>query len=189
MLLTVSVISVLIAGAIGYVSGTNSLRQAEYHRLTQLRESRAREITAYYRSITGGASIVTHGATAVNASRDFTAAFNELQTTPLPPNAEAAVSNYYTSVFGPTLSQRTGKQMYAEGEMIQRADPVPDAIGFIAEGSVTMVVYTQDGIEVPVGHREAGDYIGTTALTRQRVVSDTGVGSSGGRSRGLRLGR
>jgi CRP-like cAMP-binding protein len=69
------------------------------------------------------------------------------------------------------LSQRTGKQMYAEGEMIQRADPVPDAIGFIAEGSVTMVVYTQDGIEVPVGHREAGDYIGTTALTRQRVVS------------------
>jgi hypothetical protein len=111
MLLTVSVISVLIAGAIGYVSGTNSLRQAEYHRLTQLRESRAREITAYYRSITDGASIVTHGATAVNASRDFTAAFNELQTTPLPPNAEVAVSNYYTSVFGPALSQRTGKQV------------------------------------------------------------------------------
>jgi hypothetical protein len=50
MLLTVSVISVLIAGAIWYVSGTNSLRHDEYQRLTQLRESRAREITAYYRS-------------------------------------------------------------------------------------------------------------------------------------------
>lgn len=63
MLLTVSVISVLIAGAIGYVSGTNSLRTAEFQRLTQLRESRAREITAYFQSITNGASIVTHGAT------------------------------------------------------------------------------------------------------------------------------
>ena len=51
MLLTVSVISVLIAGLIGYLSGTNSLRTAEYQRLTQLRESRSREITAYYLSL------------------------------------------------------------------------------------------------------------------------------------------
>jgi class 3 adenylate cyclase len=114
MLLTVSVISVLIAGAIGYVSGTNSLRHDEYQRLTQLRESRAREITAYYRSITDGASIVTHGATAVNASRDFTAAFDELQATPLPPTARQSVSNYYGSVFGPALSQRTGKEVDAK---------------------------------------------------------------------------
>jgi class 3 adenylate cyclase len=111
MLLTVSVISVLIAGGIGYASGTSSLRQAEYHRLTQLRESRSREITAYYRAITDGASIVTHGATAVNASRDFTAAFAELQSTPLPPDARASVSQYYTSVFGPDLAQRTGKEV------------------------------------------------------------------------------
>lgn len=113
MLLTVSVISVLIAGAIGYVSGTNSLRHDEYQRLTQLRESRAREITAYYRSVTDGASIVTHGATAINAARDFSAAFAELQATPPPPTAHAAVANYYRTVFGPALSQRTGKQVDA----------------------------------------------------------------------------
>ncbi len=111
MLLTVSVISVLVAGAIGYVSGTNSLRQSEYQRLTQLRESQAREITAYYRTIADGASIVTHGATALNASRDFAAAFETLQTTPLPADAKSEVSNYYASVFGPELSRRTGKQV------------------------------------------------------------------------------
>ena len=109
MLLTVSVISVLIAGAIGYISGTNSLRATEFQRLTQLRESRAREITAYYRSITDGASIVTHGATAVGASRDFNAAFAELQATPPPAGARAAVANYYASVFGPGLAKATGK--------------------------------------------------------------------------------
>ncbi|WP_235892848.1 adenylate/guanylate cyclase domain-containing protein [Mycolicibacterium hodleri] len=113
MLLTVSVISVLIAGAIGYVSGTNSLRTTEYQRLTQLRESRAREITAYYRSITNGASIVTHGATAVGASRDFNAAFAELQTAPLPAGAQAAVSNYYQTIFGPQLAKATGKDVDA----------------------------------------------------------------------------
>jgi class 3 adenylate cyclase len=111
MLLTVSVISVLIAGGIGYVSGTNSLRQAEYHRLTQLRESRAREITAYYRTVTDGVSIVTHGATVNGATRDFTAAFAELQAAPPPPAAEAAVSNYYATVFAPELAKATGKDV------------------------------------------------------------------------------
>lgn len=113
MLLTVSVISVLIAGAIGYVSGTNSLRTAEFQRLTQLRESRAREITAYFQSITNGASIVTHGATAVGASRDFNAAFAELQATPPPPGAQAALSNYYETVFAPKLAEATDKQVDA----------------------------------------------------------------------------
>ncbi len=61
--------------------------------------------------------------------------------------------------------------MYAEGETIQQPDSVPNAIGFITEGAVSMVVYTADGFEVTVGELGAGDYIGTTALTRQRVVS------------------
>ena len=113
MLLVVSVISVLIAGAIGYVSGTNSLRNDEYQSLTQLRESRAREITAFFRNITDGASIVSHGATVANATRDFGAAFAALQNTPLPPDAQANVANYYSTVFGPELSNRTGKQVDA----------------------------------------------------------------------------
>ena len=46
-LLIVSVLSVLVAGSIGYVSGTNSLRAAEFARMTQHRESRAREITEH----------------------------------------------------------------------------------------------------------------------------------------------
>jgi Cyclic nucleotide-binding domain/Mechanosensitive ion channel len=69
------------------------------------------------------------------------------------------------------MTERGRRFVYAEGETIQRADSVPDAIGFITEGSVAMVVYAADGMELTIGHLEAGDYIGTTALTRQRVVS------------------
>ncbi len=61
VLLLVSVVSVLVAGSIGYVSGTESLRSAEFKRMTQLRESRAREITNYFGTVRNAASIVTHG--------------------------------------------------------------------------------------------------------------------------------
>ncbi len=70
-----------------------------------------------------------------------------------------------------TMTARGRRLVYAEGEVIQRTKTVPDAIAFITEGSVEMVVHTEDGIEVTVGHLGVGDYIGTTALTRQRVVS------------------
>lgn len=113
MLLTVSVVSVLTAGAVGYVSGTTSLRNAEYQRLTQLRESRAREITSFYTGITDAASIVTHGTQSIAAVNEFSRAFAELQQTPLPPGAEQAVSKYYETIFGPALAKRTGQDVDA----------------------------------------------------------------------------
>ena len=108
MMVTVSVISVLIAGLIGYVSGTNSLRNAEFARLVQLRESRSRAITAYYDSISNAATVLTHSPSTVTAMNEFTAAFAELEKTPLPPGANAAVDNYYATVFDPALERGTG---------------------------------------------------------------------------------
>ena len=58
MLLTVSAVSVIVSGAIGYTSGTNSLRNAEYQRLTQLRESRQREMHNYFENISDAATVL-----------------------------------------------------------------------------------------------------------------------------------
>lgn len=107
MLLTVSVISVLIAGVIGYISGTNSLRNAEYRQLTQLRESRARSISSYYESVSNAAAVLTHSAATTAATRDFTRAFADLQKAPLPPGTVERVNNYYATVFGPELEKGT----------------------------------------------------------------------------------
>lgn len=111
MLLAVSVISVLVAGLIGYISGTNSLRAAEYQRLTQLRESRARAITAFYDGITNAATVLTHSSATVTAVKEFTGAFAELQTSPLPPGAREAVDRYYADVFDPALTKGTGTKV------------------------------------------------------------------------------
>ena len=111
MLLAVSVLSVLIAGILGYISGTNSLRNAEYQRLIQLRESRDREITAFYGGINNAAAVLTHSNATVTAMKDFTSAFAELQKTPLPPGAKEAVDNYYATVFDPALENGTGRKV------------------------------------------------------------------------------
>lgn len=113
MLLAVSVLSVLVAGVIGYVSGTNSLRAAEYQRLIQLRESRDREITAFYNGVVNAATVLTHSAATVNAVKDFTGAFADLQTTPLPPGARESVDRYYATVFDPALEKGTAGKVDA----------------------------------------------------------------------------
>jgi len=108
MMLTVSVISVLVAGLIGYLSGTNSLRNAEFARLIQLRESRSQAITTYYSGITNSATVLTHSPSTVSAMTEFTTAFADLQKTPLPPGAKEAVDNYYATVFDPALERGRG---------------------------------------------------------------------------------
>ena len=132
-LLIVSVVSVLVAGTIGYISGTESLRSAEFKRMTQLRESRAREITNYFGTVSTAASIVTHGVTTVNAARDFSAAFAELEGTPPTPEARSAVSRYYEDVFAPALAKRTGES----------ADPT------LFEPTGNAAIYLQNAYTVP----------------------------------------
>lgn len=144
VLLVISVVSVLTAGLIGYKSGTESLRSAEFNRMTQLRESRAREITSYYRAVTDAASIVTHGSTTVNAVREFSAAFDELNTTAPPPEAQAAVTRYYETVFAPALSERTGEP----------ADPT------LFEPTSNAAIYLQNAYTVPAG----GDFEKSLAM-------------------------
>lgn len=62
---------------------------------------------------------------------------------------------------------------YTEGEILQPVSSIPQAMGFIAEGTVGMFVYAEDGRQLDLGELTVGDYIGGTALTRQRML--TGV--------------
>lgn len=71
------------------------------------------------------------------------------------------------------LSGQSRQLLYTEGEVIQPVNSVPDAVGFITEGSVGLMVYAEDGRELALGSLTAGEYIGGTSLTRQRMI--TGV--------------
>jgi CRP-like cAMP-binding protein len=62
---------------------------------------------------------------------------------------------------------------YAEGEIIQPVNSIPEAMGFITEGEVGMFAKTPSGGRIDLGELGVGDYIGGTSLTRQRMI--TGV--------------
>ena len=60
---------------------------------------------------------------------------------------------------------------FAQGEIIQPANSVPKAVGFIADGEVGTFCTAPDGRRLPLGELEIGDYVGATALTRQRMIT------------------
>ncbi|TRW78354.1 mechanosensitive ion channel [Mycolicibacterium sp. 018/SC-01/001] len=60
---------------------------------------------------------------------------------------------------------------YAEGEIVQAAGSIPEAIAFVLDGELQLTATARDGASVPIGLVEAGDFIGATALTRQRVLT------------------
>jgi small-conductance mechanosensitive channel len=61
--------------------------------------------------------------------------------------------------------------VYGEGEIVQSVGSVPEAVAFITDGALALTAYTEEGAELVVGRLDVGDYIGTTALTRQRVLT------------------
>jgi small-conductance mechanosensitive channel len=71
------------------------------------------------------------------------------------------------------MSGEARQLLYAEGELIQPVNSVPEDVCFITAGSVGMLVYAEDGRELALGSLGVGDYIGGTSLTRQRMI--TGV--------------
>ena len=58
---------------------------------------------------------------------------------------------------------------YAEGEVIQHVNTIPEEVGFITEGTVGMFARAEGGRNLPIGELGVGDYFGGTALTRQRM--------------------
>ncbi|WP_172398827.1 adenylate/guanylate cyclase domain-containing protein [Gordonia sp. i37] len=110
MLLAVSIASVVACGIIGYLSGTSSLRKSVNDNLTQLRESRTSQIETFFRTTTDTVATVSHGQTVISATRDFSAAFDQLESEPptLSTADQTGLADYYRTVFAPTLQKATG---------------------------------------------------------------------------------
>lgn len=70
-----------------------------------------------------------------------------------------------------TMIAASRRLIYGAGEIVQPVGSVPDAIAFIVDGELALTVVAEDGTVVTVGRVETGDYIGITALTRQRVLT------------------
>lgn len=126
MLLLVSVGSNVVVGVIGYINGTESLTAAAEARLTEARDSRAREILNLFDSIEASLLLASRDSAVVDAELAFSAAVAELDAAaagngaapdaggePAPvltPEQEAELVAFFTDDFGPRLNEATGEE-------------------------------------------------------------------------------
>ncbi len=114
MLLGVSVASALIIGSIGYASGTSALRDAEFDRLVEVRESRSQAVVSLIEDMRNVAATYSRSLVVSDAARDFSAAYRQLAGAQRPPEQSAALDEYYRKVFAENLEKGTGQPVDAE---------------------------------------------------------------------------
>src|SRR6478735_3120123 len=111
MLLSVSVLSSIVVGVIGYVNGTQALRAIATEKLVEIRESRAREVTQLFDTIENSVKLAAMNETSKQAVVAFTDGFSALEGTKLAAPGAAAVGAYYDDTFATQLSKATGEDV------------------------------------------------------------------------------
>lgn len=61
-------------------------------------------------------------------------------------------------------------ERYAAGEVVQREGRIPDAVRVVLDGSIGLFVLLEGG-PLPLASVERGEYVGQTALTRERTLT------------------
>jgi class 3 adenylate cyclase len=169
MLLAVSIGSNLVVGVIGYINGTESLTDAAYDRLIEVRDSRAREIVSLFDTIENSLLLASRDSAVVDAEVAFTSAFADLENAAiaddavtaaggspaavLPPEQEAELVAYFTDDFGPALNEAQGEES--------------DASSFIPASAAARYLlyhYTVKGGDDASAVDDAGDGSGWSAV-------------------------
>lgn len=121
MLLAVSFVAAVVIGAVGYVAGRDSLREAAFDQVTSIRESRAREVERTLAGVQQAVVLDSRNDSAVQASLAFNAGFAALADQAPTAEQTAAVDGYYSDTFGPRYDDATGAQ--ADVDLITPSTP------------------------------------------------------------------
>lgn len=108
MLLATSILSAAVVGAIGYQSGRESLRNSVFDRLTEIRQSQSRQLTAQISDLKNSLVIYTRGSTTTQALQAFTAGFDQLNNATISPQQQQAITDYYNNQFAKVEDNQTG---------------------------------------------------------------------------------
>ncbi|MFF2272045.1 adenylate/guanylate cyclase domain-containing protein [Agromyces sp. NPDC058136] len=115
MLLGVSLVSSIIVGVIGFVSGRESLKAAAIDQLTTIRELRTGELERVMTGVQTGAALDSRNLSAQTASKAFNAGWDELQDVALSAAEETELEQFYDEGFIPRLEEATGEDFASGG--------------------------------------------------------------------------
>lgn len=162
MLLSVSVLSSIVVGVIGYVNGTQALRSIAYEKLVEIRENRAREVAQLFDTIENAVRLGAMNETSRQAAIAFTAGFEALRAQEPDAAASDAVAAYYDDTFAAALSTATGQDV--DGATFTPKDPAAEYLQYhyvIPYESWEQAILTDDagdGSAWSAAHAEYHDY-------------------------------
>ncbi|MBX3196304.1 MAG: adenylate/guanylate cyclase domain-containing protein [Microbacteriaceae bacterium] len=190
MLLVVSIGSNVVGGVLGYLNGTDSLKDAAYDRLIEVRDARARQLVNLLDAVENSLLLASRDSSVSGAEQAFAAALDELDAAgnaqgssgapglTLTPEQNAAVTSYFVNQFAPALAEATGE------------DVDPASFDPSSRGSRYLLYHYLVALSAPAGDDGQGDdgqgdddgEGGQTGQTGQgadpSAVNDAGDGSA-----------
>ncbi|BCO57965.1 adenylate/guanylate cyclase domain-containing protein [Mycobacterium intracellulare] len=111
MLLVASLASLGVIGTVEYVAARNALLPAASERMTQMRAAQKRAIETLFSDLSDSLVVYSHGTTALDAVREFTAGFDQLANAPVDPGQQRALVDFYTKKLIEPIERDTGKKL------------------------------------------------------------------------------
>ena len=121
-LLLLGMLAVLVTGVLGYIRARDALEDTIYNQLTAARQSKARQVETYFRSVRDDLRLLASSKMAVDAARDFRNGFDALDQRPVPDDMRQKVEQWYAANYLPEVRRLLGKDVAA-------ADYLPQEIG------------------------------------------------------------
>jgi class 3 adenylate cyclase len=122
MLLAVSLVSAVIVGVIGWISGRQSLQAAAIKQLTTIRELRVGEIESAMKGVENGVALDSRNLSAQMVSQRLNADFDALQDQTLTPDQSAQLQSYYSQTFIPQLEKQSGDNTFSANAFIPQSN-------------------------------------------------------------------
>ena len=103
MLLAVSIASILVISYVGYTSGKEAILENIHGQITELRNSRARQVQSYFNYVQNHAITLAEDPTVIDAIESLTDSFNQLESEEMTSSMISELWRFYEKDFVPRL--------------------------------------------------------------------------------------
>ncbi|WP_095080343.1 adenylate/guanylate cyclase domain-containing protein [Mesorhizobium sophorae] len=102
--------AVLVTGVLGYIRARDALEKAVFDQLTAARQTKARQVETYFRTIQAELRLLATSKMVVDATREFRIAVDQLDRAGAPPDLRQKVGVWYAENFIPGMTRTLGRE-------------------------------------------------------------------------------
>ena len=109
-LVLLGAVAVLVTGVLGYFRARDALEKAVFDQLTAARQTKARQVETYFRTIDAELRLLATSKMVVSATREFRTVVAKLDQAGTPPELREKVTDWYAEQFIPEMTRVLGRE-------------------------------------------------------------------------------